>query len=98
MPVTWPPGRERLPMRPIPTGSFQIERNDGSGGRRRSSGVNGGQTGREDKIDLAIDQLHCNRDIASGIAAGRANDEFDIIRLSVSYRLKCIPERSDARR
>src|SRR5262249_5812140 len=34
----------------------------------------------------------------SGIAAGRANDEFDIIRLSVSYRLKCIPERSDARR
>jgi len=65
---------------------------------RRSSGVNGGQTGREDDIDLALDQLHCNWDNASGIAAGRANDEFDIIRLSVSSRLKSIPERSDARR
>src|SRR5260221_14658280 len=97
MPVTWPPGRERLLIKPLPTGS-DIERNDGSGGRRRSSGVNGGQTGRKDDIDLALDQLHCKWVNASGIAAGRANDEFDIVRLSVPYRLKCIPERSDARR
>jgi hypothetical protein len=35
---------------------------------------------------------------ARGIAAGRPNYQFDIIRLSVSYRLQSIPERSDARR
>src|SRR6516225_6193215 len=109
MPVTWPPGRERLSIRPIVTGSdskssaqlhcnwdnangiaagrangrirhypahgiLSLEvppgarrcakatlmrgRNDGRGGRRRSSGVNGGQTGREDDIDPGIEDTN----------------------------------------
>src|SRR5262245_66545331 len=77
IPVTWPPGRERLAIRPLFTGiGFQIERNDGSGGRRRSSGVNGGENGREGDIDLALDPLHCKRGKVGWIATGSTEGQF----------------------
>jgi len=60
------------------------------------SGLYGERTDCDDHIYFAFHQLHCKWGNARGIAAGRPKDEFDIIRLSVSDRLKSIPERSDA--
>src|SRR5262245_10771479 len=57
---------------------FQIERNDGNGGGRRPSGRYRGRTDCEDDIDLALDQLDCERIHRRGIPVARTKAQSEL--------------------
>jgi len=77
---------------------FQIQGDDGGRGGRRFGSLNRGRTDCDDHIYFAFHQLYRRWGNLCGIAARRPKDQFDIVRLSVSGRLKPTPERREARR